>query len=211
MKQFKLLMGVLILSMTGWVTSGVYGQTYISVGLNQPPELLANAGTDGLICPGDSVAIGGTSTGGATPFNYQWTPASGLSNATVSMPMASPSATTVYSLTLTDANNCTSSDDVTVVMDTCVRITDPVNGVSLNVYPNPTRGNVRVEFAAPQPLQAGSIVITTVDGKMVFAQQLDKQSANGGWDLDLSNYGKGIYLVTLTAGDREFSSRLLVQ
>ncbi|MCB9197126.1 MAG: gliding motility-associated C-terminal domain-containing protein [Flavobacteriales bacterium] len=71
-----------------------------------------DAGTDVQICIGDSAQLQAT---GAT--NYIWTPTAGLSNELIANPMASPSDTTLYFVTGTDGNNCSSIDSVTVVVN----------------------------------------------------------------------------------------------
>ena len=53
-------------------------------------------------------------TGGAT---YSWAPSTGLSCSNCQNPIASPTVTTIYTLTVTDANGCTDSDTVTVFVD----------------------------------------------------------------------------------------------
>ncbi len=80
------------------------------------PKPAANAGTDTFVCVGSSVVIGGTpsATGGTAPYNYNWVPTIGLSLPNVSNPSASPVATTSYTLVVTDAKGCISSDTVTV-------------------------------------------------------------------------------------------------
>ena len=54
-------------------------------------------------------------TGGT---RYLWTPAAGLSNATIRNPVAAPKATTWYYVQVTDAKQCTSSDSILIVADT---------------------------------------------------------------------------------------------
>lgn len=55
-----------------------------------------------------------TATGGGT---YLWTPAAGLSCTTCANPTATPSQTTHYCVTVTDANNCTDSSCVTIYVE----------------------------------------------------------------------------------------------
>ncbi len=76
---------------------------------------VANAGTDGNIgsCPSSFYNINGSGSG-APPLFYSWTPATGLSNPMVVNPVAQPSATTTYTLTVTDAFGCTATDAVIV-------------------------------------------------------------------------------------------------
>ena len=63
------------------------------------------------IRPGQSTAIGGS--GGTT---CEWSPALGLSDSHSCAPLASPSATTTYTLTVTDAAGCTSTNEAAVIV-----------------------------------------------------------------------------------------------
>ncbi len=85
----------------------------------------ANAGGDKMICAGDSTQLGTMQCDGCA---YIWTPAAGLSDATVAQPLAFPTQTTTYILTLTDtttADSCIcknisiTTDSVTVYADGC--------------------------------------------------------------------------------------------
>lgn len=71
-----------------------------------------NASGGGTICSGDSIQL----TASGAQF-YQWTPSSGLSNAFIANPMATPLSTTTYTVTGTDANGCTGSANVTVTVN----------------------------------------------------------------------------------------------
>jgi len=73
----------------------------------------ANAGPDAGICDGGSTQL--NATGGVS---YSWSPPTGLSNAQIPNPIASPDETTVYTVTVEDANGCTGSDQVTVTVNT---------------------------------------------------------------------------------------------
>ncbi|HSU28775.1 MAG TPA: LamG-like jellyroll fold domain-containing protein, partial [Chitinophagaceae bacterium] len=64
---------------------------------------------DPTICAGSPVTL--TTTGALT---YSWSPAPGLSNPSISSPVATPSVTTQYFVTGTDANGCSGKDTVTV-------------------------------------------------------------------------------------------------
>lgn len=48
--------------------------------------------------------------------SYRWSPATGLSDATIKSPLANPEATTTYTLTATSATGCDGSQDVTVTV-----------------------------------------------------------------------------------------------
>ena len=83
----------------------------VTVTINPLP--FADAGLDMTICFGTGTVIGGAPSGppGTT---FSWSPTTGLSDPTLANPVASPTTTTVYTLTVTDANGCTATDDMTV-------------------------------------------------------------------------------------------------
>jgi gliding motility-associated-like protein len=81
----------------------------------QPCNVNANAGPPQYtICEGASQQLNGTGGNGQQPYSYSWSPATGLSDPNIADPIASPTVTTVYTLTVTDDNNCTDTDNVTV-------------------------------------------------------------------------------------------------
>ncbi|WP_300978615.1 discoidin domain-containing protein, partial [Flavobacterium sp.] len=87
----------------------------VTVDLTTP---VADAGSDAMISCITNVngtSIGATAVAGVT---YAWTPATGLSDATIANPVANPTATTTYTLTATNtASGCTATDTVVVTVD----------------------------------------------------------------------------------------------
>lgn len=76
------------------------------------PAFPINAGNDATICQGESVPIGYQGKQGLT---YAWSPATGLSDPSASNPVATPTQTTVYTLTVSNGV-CTRTDQVTVTV-----------------------------------------------------------------------------------------------
>ncbi len=75
----------------------------------------ANAGTDLTICSGNTAFLSVGVTGGSPPYSYNWSNGLGTgSNKTVS-----PLATTTYSVTVTSASGCTTTDQVVVTVTPC--------------------------------------------------------------------------------------------
>ncbi len=94
------------------------------------PNPVANAGSDTTITTGDTILLGGnpTATNGNYPYSYVWAPSTSLSSATDANPSASPSVVTLYSVSVTDANECTASDNVLVNISTpCTYIIPQTN------------------------------------------------------------------------------------
>ncbi len=79
------------------------------------PELIVDAGTDITICPNEGQVLSSSVNGGSgTGYTYNWTPVTGLSSSAILNPVATPAVTTTYTLTVTDSNNCTLTDDLIV-------------------------------------------------------------------------------------------------
>ncbi len=91
------------------------------------PGPTANAGQPRAICPNTSTTLGGspsTGSGGTAPYTYIWSP----SGAPVSNPVVTPSLTTTYLVTVTDATNCTAT--ASVLVSTTVSLSLSINSTS---------------------------------------------------------------------------------
>lgn len=81
-----------------------------------------NAGPDFTIVEGDEAMLTGSNING-TPIAIAWAPPATLTGANTFTPVAKPQVTTSYTLSVTDANGCTSSDNALVtVIPYCLKI-----------------------------------------------------------------------------------------
>ena len=81
--------------------------------------LTADAGPNIPVCTTQSVTIGGSpaASNGTAPYTYSWSPSLTLNNSSIANPIATPSLTTVYTLTVTDSSTptaCVAQDQMTV-------------------------------------------------------------------------------------------------
>lgn len=72
-----------------------------------------NAGPDKFVLEGGQVTLT-PALNANVPVTYQWTPPTGLDNATASFPKASPTSDITYTLTVTSPQGCSASDAVFV-------------------------------------------------------------------------------------------------
>ena len=77
-------------------------------------DLTVDAGGDPRICNGDSTQLMATITGGEGQSSVDWSPAGTLDDPSSPMPIATPTETTVYTVTVEDQSGCTSQSMVTV-------------------------------------------------------------------------------------------------
>lgn len=93
-------------------------------------NLVSKAGKDIQVCSGSTLQLGELTIGGVAPIQYKWSPGKNLSDSTVMLPIARPTANTMYIVTATDANNCISIDTINVKVVPAVTV-KTINDVSI--------------------------------------------------------------------------------
>ena len=93
---------------------------------------VANAGNSQVVCKGNAVQIGmPTDTG----YTYQWQPAIGLSNDSISNPIANPNYTTTYYFTVNYQGYYETKDSITITVINCdTLIPKPNELVIINAF-----------------------------------------------------------------------------
>ncbi len=105
-------------TLTATTASGCAATATVNVTIN--PAAVANAGPARQTCSNVGVALGGPPVAGTT---YAWTPATGLSNASVANPtvtltnLTGAPITVTYTLTATTANGCGATATATVTIN----------------------------------------------------------------------------------------------
>ncbi len=97
-------------TLIGTLGNGCADTSTVTVTVDSLPTV--SAGTDKSVCIGSSTTL--QATGAAT---YTWTPSTGLGCTNCSNPTATPTTTTDYIVTGTDANGCANDDTVRVNVD----------------------------------------------------------------------------------------------
>lgn len=164
-----------ILTVTNTTTGCINKDT---VEITMQPALAANAGINGEICMNDSIEIGSTFTLGQT---YSWSPGANLSDSTLSDPMATPTATTTYTLTVSGFGCPIATDEVTITvnnfligsagMDDTTTSGTPIQlnasgGISYAWSPAATLDNPGIynPMASPMVTTTYTVIITDING-----------------------------------------------
>ncbi len=103
------------------------------------------------ICAGSTSHLGTTVTGGLGPYTYLWSPVAGLNDPTSNAPFASPSGSTGYTVTVTDALGTTATASTTLIVNPNL----PVS-VTIAASSNPVPPGTFVSFTAT-PVNGGSV------------------------------------------------------
>lgn len=93
---------------TGTTIHGCEAKDTVAVTIFPIPTVISDHDVE--TCPGMPVQL----TANSALVSYAWTPAATLNNPAIADPIASPAENTVYTVYVTDANNCNYSDTVSV-------------------------------------------------------------------------------------------------
>lgn len=122
----------------------------------------------GTVCPGESIQLDATATGGCNggAVSFSWAGA-GLSNSNISNPVATPGATTTYTVTATAACYTETADVTIVVLDPSTLTASAVDDICSSgigeVTANPDPGGTPVySYFWPPPLNANTQTVTGV-------------------------------------------------
>ncbi|OJV24262.1 MAG: hypothetical protein BGO32_04440 [Bacteroidetes bacterium 37-13] len=111
-----------------------------------------------------------------------------------------------YQVMVKDGNNCQSQSGVVSVMVTGIKNVETKSFVA--VYPNPTTGNVNIQFSKEQKNVA--VELFDVAGKLVMNQALNNVSPNEVHSFSISALPNGIYQLRLNANGGFSHHRLVL-
>lgn len=186
--------------------------TTLTFNFSQAPLLTADAGADSLICAGQPTTLGGSpsANGGTGPFVYAWTPITDLSDPTFGNPVATPTDTTTYTLSVTDANGCTASSSLTLFVDICESTEMPGLG-SVVLYPNPNNGSFQLNANLVKQVESFNLIIMDVAGKEVYRSSKQNPEMLFNQQVSLPKITRGIYIVKMDFDGAVVERKIIVQ
>lgn len=180
-----------------------------TVSCNAQDTCYAFAGSDRIVCMGDSTVLGASPTGiGAGNITYNWSPSATLDNPTLANPTATTTLTEMYYLTMTDDSGCVATDSVVIIIDSCIttNISQLNEKEDVAIYPNPSTGVFTI--SKPSSLKEKlTIRLYSLEGKLIIEKifQQNEQSIV----MDISEQSKGIYYLQLIMNDRTYTKKIL--
>ncbi|HTA62048.1 MAG TPA: LamG-like jellyroll fold domain-containing protein [Bacteroidia bacterium] len=181
-------------SVTGTTAMGCTTRRNYTLTVNQLPIVTATSDSAGIVCQGRSVILTGS---GAT--TYTWS-----NNATTNTIVITPTVTTTYTVTGTDANSCVNMATVTQsVSTTCIAGIEQHNSSSnVSVYPNPSNG----VFVVTTNHQAKTISVVDVLGnELVSVTPTDNTTT-----INLNAQANGVYFVKIISDNAQIVKRIVV-
>lgn len=156
----------------------------VSLLLFTPP--VVDAGEDETIYESESVTL----TAISTANTYSWQPEASLDDPNSSKPVASPTATTTYTITVTDLNGCTASDTIVVYV-----IPDDAYIYVPNAFsPNGDGINDKLEYFAKN-IQSIDFKIYNRWGQLLYQSNVPGDFWNGTYKRLPQDIGVYVYVV----------------
>jgi hypothetical protein len=140
------------------------------------------------MCVGETVVL--TASGAST---YSWIASVSFQVYSGNIINISPEATTVYTITATDESGCMNSTTFVQSVSECLGLAkfNGANG-NLNVYPNPTAGEINIESG---DASSKTFEVTDIAGKLVLSTSSSQETVK----LNLTNLASGVYYVRITS------------
>ena len=173
-------------TVTGTNTVGCNGSAVSNVTVNALPTVSAASSNTAFICVGSSATL--TATGASS---YVWN-----TTATTAVIAVSPTTTTSYTVTGTNAAGCSANAVVSQSVSTCTGINSNFTNLTSNliVYPNPSSGVFNVQLETSTPLSLTTIEVTDVLGRVILTDNVNA----GVYELNLGNNVNGVYFIKAT-------------
>ncbi len=185
------------------VGAGIYSLTVIDifeciatefVTITQPDLIFSNisSSSDNGSCNGTATTI---VSGGVMPYSYLWEPGEQTTN------NASNLCNGNYTVTITDANGCTTVDSVEVTLVT--EVVEP-EALIYSISPNPTMGRLFIQLddlSSPN----STIKIFNSEGGLVMT----KRTSGNMLELNIASLSHGIYFLSIENGSNIITQKII--
>jgi PKD repeat protein len=186
---------------------------YSTLGTYTVSLILQNACTNDTLkqivnvtIPGPTVTVSGITTfckgdrrvlNAAGANTYSWSNSASGPAATFS-----PTTTTVYSVTGTATNSCTSTNVFTITVNPCLDVASAANNSTVRIYPNPAHESLH--FISEEGKRFNLTILNSLGQTLIEQVNFDPSQ-----ELDVSVLPEGIYFVSIQNGEQMKVMRLL--
>ena len=164
--------------------------------VNPIPTIISST-SNSLICIGQSANL--TASGA---MSYTWN-----TSATTAAISVSPTVTTTYTVSGTDINGCSNSSTITQTVNSCTSMQDLKNdSFSITIYPNPVSDILNMDLQS-STIEKGMIQIINTLGQVILSELFTSTNIK----INTSNIISGVYLVKITAENKQVVKRISIQ
>lgn len=157
-------------------------------------------------CTGSAIALTPTINPGSAGATYTLTTPSGAASLTTALAALSSASAGTYTCTLTaqtTAGCLSNTQAFAITVDICTGIISYVE-LATTIAPNPANESVEISFATSE---SKTISLVNSLGQTVLTKNTNDTSMR----LDVSEFAKGIYFISITSRNQKAVKRLIVQ
>jgi hypothetical protein len=162
------------------------------------------------ICTGTTNNYSVPAVSGAT--SYTWTLPGGWTGSSVTNSISTLAGSTSGSfvINVTANNPCGSStqQSITVSVSVCTGIEDQKIENEFSIYPNPAANDVTLEVS--EKIKNATIKIINNIGQVVFEEKMTGTGTAATKHIDISNYSKGVYTISIEGNETKAVKKLVV-
>jgi hypothetical protein len=148
------------------------------------------------VCQGGCTNLSCTSNG-TPPYNYSWN--CGLNT------YVCPSTTTTYSVTVSDSNGATGSDNIVVTVVTCTGIEDNIKLPNIQIIQNPSNDKITIIIKDNLIFNDALIAIFDINGQLILQQLLLREKT----DIDINGLAKGFYILKIGYNGQTMTKKII--
>ncbi|MCE1202364.1 MAG: C25 family cysteine peptidase [Bacteroidia bacterium] len=178
------------------------GQVTLTVNTIQPVDL----GQDTTLCVWQSVTFDATIPNAAS---YLWTPGNITTPTFTAAGSQFGAGTHNVSVTVTDVNGCTTTDNVNVTFDVCSFIGENDNQLQVMIHPNPAVNVLNIQITGQA--EKLSYYLLNYQGQKVYSKEQVNVNGLYSSQIDLQNLAKGVYYIRLQSGTATTVKKVVVQ
>ncbi len=163
----------------------------LQINVSPNPIVLANS-TKTAICKGEFTSM--NASGAST---YSWT--NGSTGASVSI---SPTITTNYTVTGTNANGCSGQASIQLKVNNCLSVFESILKDGISIFPNPSSGDFVIQSESQMNLS-----LVNQLGQNVTLIELN---SSNNYQVNVNNLVSGIYFITGENGNNKINRKIIV-
>ncbi|MFH1160315.1 MAG: M14 family zinc carboxypeptidase [bacterium] len=193
-------------------TAGTYDVTlsvmnaFTTVTLTKPGfinvgTLSVSLGSDTTLCPWESVTLDAGNPG----CEYLWSNGATTQTMLVDSAGFGMGSHSIW-VTVTNSLDCVDVDSITVTIDDCSGVSDPITDSEWIVCPNPNSGTFHIRINFPEPVRCE---LVNLQGQVVLSARFPVGS--GTYEISAPNLAKGIYLLSIKSEKHSLIKKLIIQ
>lgn len=82
--------------------------------------------------------------------------------------------------------------------------------ININIYPNPAKDNFRLNFNS-QKTDNLSVKLISIDGKIMYSENIKNFKGNYNKNIDVKNFSKGIYILNISDDNSNVNKKIIIQ